>query len=178
MKKQKENSHEGITRSEMGKQNVQAEKVYWIDGLTELQCDRRRTTTFTDTAEMTASANTYISDKPNVSLLRVWKSIKNQSIIVKKLTQLCGKMLAKPTKQLYGVFPKLLPPTGGTINAFAWKLGTKISAHGLQCRPLIPESDFYVAYVNAVYRATLSPHLCLWPTHLVASYSSPEPHWT
>ena len=28
MKKQKENSHEGITRSEMGKQNVQAEKVY------------------------------------------------------------------------------------------------------------------------------------------------------
>ena len=30
MKKQKENSHEGITWSEMGKQNVQAEKVYWI----------------------------------------------------------------------------------------------------------------------------------------------------
>ena len=29
MKKQKENSHEGITWSEMGKQNVQAEKVYW-----------------------------------------------------------------------------------------------------------------------------------------------------
>ena len=28
MKKQKENSHEGITWSEMGKQNVQAEKVY------------------------------------------------------------------------------------------------------------------------------------------------------
>ena len=27
MKKQKENSHEGITWSEMGKQNVQAEKV-------------------------------------------------------------------------------------------------------------------------------------------------------
>ena len=27
-KKQKENSHEGITWSEMGKQNVQAEKVY------------------------------------------------------------------------------------------------------------------------------------------------------
>ena len=27
--KQKENSHEGITWSEMGKQNVQAEKVYW-----------------------------------------------------------------------------------------------------------------------------------------------------
>ena len=26
--KQKENSHEGITWSEMGKQNVQAEKVY------------------------------------------------------------------------------------------------------------------------------------------------------
>ena len=31
MKKQKENSHEGITWSEMGKQNVQAEKVYWPD---------------------------------------------------------------------------------------------------------------------------------------------------
>ena len=30
MKKQKENSHEGITWSEMGKQNVQAEKVYYI----------------------------------------------------------------------------------------------------------------------------------------------------
>ena len=29
MKKQKENSHEGITWSEMGKQNVQAEKVYF-----------------------------------------------------------------------------------------------------------------------------------------------------
>ena len=29
MKKQEENSHEGITWSEMGKQNVQAEKVYW-----------------------------------------------------------------------------------------------------------------------------------------------------
>ena len=29
MKKQKENSHEGITWSEMRKQNVQAEKVYW-----------------------------------------------------------------------------------------------------------------------------------------------------
>ena len=28
MKKQKENSHEGIAWSEMGKQNVQAEKVY------------------------------------------------------------------------------------------------------------------------------------------------------
>ena len=28
--KQKENSHEGITWSEMGKQNVQAEKVYWL----------------------------------------------------------------------------------------------------------------------------------------------------
>ena len=28
MKKQKENSHEGITWSEMGKQDVQAEKVY------------------------------------------------------------------------------------------------------------------------------------------------------
>ena len=31
MKKQKENSHEGITWSEMGKQNVQAEKVYWTE---------------------------------------------------------------------------------------------------------------------------------------------------
>ena len=30
MKKQKEDSHEGITWSEMGKQNVQAEKVYWV----------------------------------------------------------------------------------------------------------------------------------------------------
>ena len=29
MKKQKENSHQGITWSEMGKQNVQAEKVYY-----------------------------------------------------------------------------------------------------------------------------------------------------
>ena len=29
MKKQKENSHEGITWSEMGKQNVQDEKVYF-----------------------------------------------------------------------------------------------------------------------------------------------------
>ena len=30
MKKQKENSHGGITWSEMGKQNVQAEKVYLL----------------------------------------------------------------------------------------------------------------------------------------------------
>ena len=29
MQKQKKNSREGITWSEMGKQNVQAEKVYW-----------------------------------------------------------------------------------------------------------------------------------------------------
>ena len=27
--KQKENSHEGITWSEIGKQNVQAKEVYW-----------------------------------------------------------------------------------------------------------------------------------------------------
>ena len=33
MKKQKENSREGITWSEMGKQNVQAEKVYYETGL-------------------------------------------------------------------------------------------------------------------------------------------------
>ena len=33
MKKQKENSHEGITWSEMGKQNVQAEKVYCLMNL-------------------------------------------------------------------------------------------------------------------------------------------------
>ena len=37
MKKQKENSHEGITWSEMGKQNVQAEKVYWLT-LAGFQC--------------------------------------------------------------------------------------------------------------------------------------------
>ena len=30
MKKQKENSHEGITWSEMGKQNVQAKEVYCV----------------------------------------------------------------------------------------------------------------------------------------------------
>ena len=29
MKKQKENSHEGITWSEMGKQNIQAKEVYY-----------------------------------------------------------------------------------------------------------------------------------------------------
>ena len=33
--KQKENSHEGITWSEMGKQNVQAEKVYCDTQTTE-----------------------------------------------------------------------------------------------------------------------------------------------
>ena len=31
MKKQKPNSHEGITWFEMGKQNIQAEEVYWLD---------------------------------------------------------------------------------------------------------------------------------------------------
>ena len=31
MKKQKENSHEGITWSEMGKQSVQTQKVYCFD---------------------------------------------------------------------------------------------------------------------------------------------------
>ena len=30
MKKQKENSHEGITWFEMGKQNVQAKEVYFV----------------------------------------------------------------------------------------------------------------------------------------------------
>ena len=33
MQKQKENSHEGITWSEMGKQNVQAKEVYWSKGI-------------------------------------------------------------------------------------------------------------------------------------------------
>ena len=32
IKKQKENSHEGITWSEMGKQNTQAEEVYYKRG--------------------------------------------------------------------------------------------------------------------------------------------------
>ena len=36
MKKQKENSLEGITWSEMGKQNVQAKEVYWLQGLTDI----------------------------------------------------------------------------------------------------------------------------------------------
>ena len=36
MKKQKENSHEGITWSEMGKQNVQAEKVYYTKTLSKV----------------------------------------------------------------------------------------------------------------------------------------------
>ena len=40
MKKQKENSHEGITWSEMGKQNVQAEKVYSLSA--RLLNDNRR----------------------------------------------------------------------------------------------------------------------------------------
>ena len=29
-KKQKENCHDGITWSEMGKQNIQAKEVYWL----------------------------------------------------------------------------------------------------------------------------------------------------
>ena len=37
MKKQKENSHEGITWSEMGKQNVQAEKVYYTKTIIRLR---------------------------------------------------------------------------------------------------------------------------------------------
>ena len=37
MKKQKENSHEGITWSEMGKQNVQAEMVYCLKW--KIYCD-------------------------------------------------------------------------------------------------------------------------------------------
>ena len=68
-------------------------------------------------------------------------------------------MLAKPTIQLGGVIPKLLPLTSSTINAFVWKLGTEKSAHSPLCTRLIVESDFYVAYVEAVYRATPSPHL-------------------
>ena len=35
MKKQKGNSHEGITWSEMAKQNVQAKKVYWLENLAQ-----------------------------------------------------------------------------------------------------------------------------------------------
>ena len=37
--KQKENSHEGITWSEMGKQNVQAEKVYSSRRRSERDCN-------------------------------------------------------------------------------------------------------------------------------------------
>ena len=40
MKKQKENSREGITWSEMGKQNVQAEKVY-CPGLDHIKISRK-----------------------------------------------------------------------------------------------------------------------------------------
>ena len=38
MKKQKENSHEGITWSEMGKQNEHAEKVYY-ELLSSVDCN-------------------------------------------------------------------------------------------------------------------------------------------
>ena len=38
------------------------------------------------------------------------------------LWEFLSRMLAKPTMQLGGIIPKLWLPTGGTINAFAWKL--------------------------------------------------------
>ena len=44
MKKQKENSHEGITWSEMWKQNVQGKKVYWtrnVSALSIVKCLQR-----------------------------------------------------------------------------------------------------------------------------------------
>ena len=39
MKKQKENSHEGITGPEMGKQNVQAKEVYCQNMLSNMEID-------------------------------------------------------------------------------------------------------------------------------------------
>ena len=41
--KQKKNSHEGITWSEMGKQNVQAEKVYFLNTMNNLRMNPRLT---------------------------------------------------------------------------------------------------------------------------------------
>ena len=49
MKKQKENSHEGITWSEMGKQNVQAEKVYCM--LNQYRAQAKTTATAKTTPE-------------------------------------------------------------------------------------------------------------------------------
>ena len=68
--------------------------------------------------------NRYMSDKPDDSLVRIWRSINEQSF-VKGKTRLCRNILSKPNIQLCGIIPKLLLPTVGTMNAFVWKLGTQ-----------------------------------------------------
>ena len=73
MKKQKENSHEAITRSEMGKQNVQAEKVY---------CKRRRRQSQTQ-ARLMECAYSYHWANPTLNVELYEKNIPCVITIVK-----------------------------------------------------------------------------------------------
>ena len=64
MKKQKENSHEGITWSEMGKQNVQAEKVYSFASLSRETWERGLGSSIRD---LTQADGTLKNDEKNVA---------------------------------------------------------------------------------------------------------------
>ena len=73
---------------------------------------------------MTVTTNT--SDRPNVSLVHDWKSIKMRFSFTKRKIQLYRSTHAKLTMQLDGIILKLSPLIGVTTNAFVWRLGILI----------------------------------------------------
>ena len=73
---------------------------------------------------MTVTTNT--SDRPNVSLVDVWKSMKKRFsffFLQKKKIQLYRTTHAQLPIQLGGINLKLSPLLGVTTSAFVWKLG-------------------------------------------------------
>ena len=70
-----------------------------------------------------SNVSTNISDRPNVSLVHVRKSIKKRFSLSKKRIQLYRSAIAWLTIQLGGIILKLSPRIGVTTSAFVWKPG-------------------------------------------------------
>ena len=68
-----------------------------------------------------------ILDRPSISLVHIWKSIKKWSSFAKKKIQLCWSTHAHPNIQLGGMILKLSPLINITTNAFVWKPGISTS---------------------------------------------------
>ena len=68
-----------------------------------------------------------ILDRPSISLVHIWKSIKKWSSFAKKKIQLCWSTHAHPNIQLGGMILKLSPLIDITTNAFVWKPGISTS---------------------------------------------------